>query len=300
MNPSRPPRCSTNEKNNMYLSPNLIGNAHARGLESAFETHTHPQYEIYIFHNGNGQYLIEDHVFELEPGMIILLDGTEAHRVHITSNEHLYERSLIHFNPGWLASALQGLNAEYLLKHFTEYHHRIFKLNPKTMREVMGLVRKIEQLSNSKITDEVLADSKIILMYLLMILHRAEKTDTMHNVYKKTEKAELAEKIAMYIKRYFNKKWTIKDLARDLNVSESYVSHLFKAETGYTVMEYLKKYRIEQAKAFMLLSPEESTIKDCARVCGFESDAHFNRFFKKETGMTPNTYKKIALKQRQA
>ncbi|MER2063690.1 MAG: AraC family transcriptional regulator, partial [Alkalibacterium sp.] len=81
-------------------------------------------------------------------------------------------------------------------------------------------------------------------------------------------------------------------------LSESYVSHLFKEVTGYTVMEYVMNYRLIQAKAYMGLAPLESTIKECAMACGFESDAHFNRFFKKRTGMTPKQYKNMIVTER--
>lgn len=287
------------DKNKMYLAPDLIGIAYLQGLDTPLETHTHLQYEILIFHQGEAQYIIDHHVFELEPGMVIILDGTELHRVHVIGNEKEYQRSSVHFNPLWIRPVLKSLGAEYLLHYFNEFHHRTFKLKPNKVTEIMALVKKIEDVTNQKITDKSLAEAKMILMYLLMILHRAEKTDTMRMSYEKTEKAELAETIAAYIKQNFNQKWTIKELAKDLNLSESYVSHLFKEETGYTVMEYLKEYRIMQAKALMLLSPSDSTIKDCARACGFESDAHFNRVFKKETGMTPNAYKQMILKSRQ-
>ena len=108
----------------------------------------------------------------------------------------------------------------------------------------------------------------------------------------KSEKDKYAEKIAAYLQQHFTEKLSIDVLSKDLNISKSYISHVFKESTGYSVMEFLMDYRLVQAKFQIEVNGSAKTVKEIAYDCGFESDAHFNRFFKRKMGMTPNRYRK--------
>ncbi|SFB97499.1 AraC-type DNA-binding protein [Alkalibacterium subtropicum] len=282
------------------FAPDLIAQANVKGLAIPYEFHSHQQFEVYVLQEGKGQYLINNQIVELHPGMVILLDGTELHKVQVTGNEKEYVRSHIHFDPKWLEDLIAGSNSSYLLDYFKAFHHRIFTFDKQEdLNEVISLIEKLSHITQSEQSGVDEADGRITLLYLLMKVYRSEKSDVMKDSFAKTDKAIMAEEIASYVQQHFNQKMTIKGIAQALNLSESYVSHLFKEVTGYTVMEYLMNYRLIQAKAYMGLAPLESTIKECALECGFESDAHFNRFFKKRTGMTPKQYKKKIITERE-
>jgi len=282
------------------FAPDLIAQSNVKGLAIPYEFHSHQQFEVYVLQEGKVQYLINNQIFELHPGTVILLDGTELHKVQVTGNEKEYVRSHIHFDPKWIDPLVKGSDSLFLLDYFKAFHHRIFTFDKQEdLNEVISLIEKLSHVTSSEQSGVNEADGRITLLYLLMKVYRSEKSDVMKDSFAKTDKAIMAEEIASYVQQHFNQKVTIKGIAKALNLSESYVSHLFKEVTGYTVMEYLMNYRLIQAKAYMGLAPLESTIKECALECGFESDAHFNRFFKKRTGMTPKQYKKMIITERE-
>ena len=81
--------------------------------------------------------------------------------------------------------------------------------------------------------------------------------------------------------------------AEMLNVNASYLSTLFKKETGMTLTEYVSKKRIEQA-AFLLTSTNLQ-IQTVAQNCGIYDVNYFTKLFKKHTGKTPKEYRESTI-----
>lgn len=93
-----------------------------------------------------------------------------------------------------------------------------------------------------------------------------------------------------YISNHLEEDISLKSAAAHVNLSESYLSHLFKRETDKSFSDYLQKKRIELAKT--LLAKTEKNVTDIASQCGYEEYSYFCRVFKKSTGQTPNEYRR--------
>ena len=77
--------------------------------------------------------------------------------------------------------------------------------------------------------------------------------------------------------------------ARQVHLHPCYLSRLFKKATGIHFIDYVSRVRVEKAKR-LLIDPS-SRINEIAYACGFGSIPHFNRVFKKHTGMAPTVYR---------
>ena len=77
--------------------------------------------------------------------------------------------------------------------------------------------------------------------------------------------------------------------ARLLEVNPSYLSTLFKKETGLTLTEYVTRKRIDQA--IFLLNSTNMQIQTVAAYCGIPDLCYFTKTFKKLVGMTPTEYR---------
>lgn len=82
-------------------------------------------------------------------------------------------------------------------------------------------------------------------------------------------------------------------LASKLNMSPRYLSDTLKRETGKTAIELIHTYLIREAKN--KLKTDGQRVSETAYELGFENLSYFSKLFKKETGITPNQYKKQLL-----
>ena len=97
------------------------------------------------------------------------------------------------------------------------------------------------------------------------------------------------EALKFYIDNNFEKDIHLSDLAKQLYVTEQYLSRTFKEQSGIGISEYLIKRRL--AKVRQLLLETEDSITDIAYSAGFSNINSFNRIFKKYQGMTPSVYR---------
>ncbi len=82
---------------------------------------------------------------------------------------------------------------------------------------------------------------------------------------------------------------SLRYLADELNINSSYLSSLFKKETGVTVTTYIIRQRINYAKH--LLENTRLQIQTIAQHCGLGDVHYFSKLFKKETGLTPREFR---------
>jgi len=82
---------------------------------------------------------------------------------------------------------------------------------------------------------------------------------------------------------------TFEDVMKHVSFSKSYITRLFREETGYSVMGYYRRQKIAEAQR--LISERQLTFTQIAESLCFHSIHYFSNDFKKQTGMTPSEYR---------
>ena len=107
--------------------------------------------------------------------------------------------------------------------------------------------------------------------------------------FDKVKHADAVYKVIEYIKANFQRRMTLEQIAASTYLSKTYLSSLFKKETGYSISEYINIVRIERSKSLLL--EENISIIDIANLCGFEDQSYFTKVFKHIVGITPKKYR---------
>ncbi|MCI8632041.1 MAG: AraC family transcriptional regulator [Lachnospiraceae bacterium] len=92
-----------------------------------------------------------------------------------------------------------------------------------------------------------------------------------------------------YIYHHLHESISVRDLAEQVHLNESYLSTLFKKETGCSISSYILSKRMEAAQNMLKFS--DYTYAEISAILAFSSQSHFIRAFKKHTGYTPKRYR---------
>ena len=95
--------------------------------------------------------------------------------------------------------------------------------------------------------------------------------------------------ILSYVNQNYCKDLSLQDISRRFVINPSYVSQLFKKETGINYSEYLTKLRISYACE--LLKGTSLSVSEISEKTGYNDYFYFTRIFKKVMGKTPSQYR---------
>lgn len=106
---------------------------------------------------------------------------------------------------------------------------------------------------------------------------------------KNSHKQQYSHLVRDYISKNYSGNINLRQIALNIGITESYLSTVFKDETGETISKYLTKFRIEKAKELL---KEDVDIKYLYSLVGFKNYNYFFVAFKKIVGCTPIQFKK--------
>jgi YesN/AraC family two-component response regulator len=92
------------------------------------------------------------------------------------------------------------------------------------------------------------------------------------------------ENIIQYMHQNINNRVTLTELAEIVQLSPTYLSRAFKETTGYSVIEFFNKIKIDKAKE--LIIEGNKRVKEVARALGFTDEFYFSRIFKRIEGIS--------------
>lgn len=104
------------------------------------------------------------------------------------------------------------------------------------------------------------------------------------------EVQRIVRRAMAYVHTHYAEPISSRDIAAHVGFSEQHLSRCFRRELGITPGEYLKRYRIRQAKA--LLEAGDKSVTEVALEVGFSGSSYFARVFRAEVGVSPGAYRR--------
>ena len=248
-----------------------------------YTLHAHNCYEIIYLKAGRLQLQVNGREYDVTGPALIFLSKLEHHSLHVLSD--VYERSWLCISPAGagnlirnyvLLSLLSSRPAEFChvldIEDFVEDADRIF--------------HSCVQEYNSNLPYS--AEKQAALLNELLIIIYRKNPALFTAADNKT--ISVIWKIQCELEQNYAEKHTLASLAETHHISTSYLSHLFKHVTGYSIMEYLTMCRLSVARK--LLIETNLSITEIVYATGFSDCSNFSRLFKREIGCSPMEFKK--------
>lgn len=164
---------------------------------------------------------------------------------------------------------------------------QFIKLNQKFMEILGGAWNKEELQEKAFWINEVLMQPEISEQEYFRRLRQLYRRVCNDNVEKKQEqKSRMVEEIKEYIRaHYCESDMGLARVGSEFRVSESYLSTLFKEQSGGNFGDFVETLRIE--KACELLQDKTITVNEVAEEVGYNSVQSFRRAFKRVKGVSP-------------
>ena len=258
--------------------------AHLYKDEKAMEMHIHDCYEVYFSISGGKQFLIDNQLYDIEPGDLFLINQYDSHYLTQIDKE-IHERIVIMIDPEYMRSiSTQETNLDACFQNrASNFSHKI-TLSQEQQSRFLYFVNKIVT-SNGYGHDllERATFTELFVMINKIVIDRDNDTaDEKSATYN-----EQVDAILSYINNNIQYPVSISDLSKQFFISESYICRIFKSATGTTINKYMTARRISIAKSLLA---EGVGVSDVCERCGFSDYSNFLKAFTKSVGISPKKY----------
>lgn len=249
------------------------------------ELHHHDFYEIYMLLRGSVSYTVENRIFHMRAGDLMLISPLELHQARVDSNDEPYERIVLWVDRGYLESLSSPHTS--LTRCFDTTipgHTNLLRLPGATGAPLRTTVDKLCALKASKdYGSDLLAQSALV--ELLVGLNRAAADRGDARPVGTSD--QVVDAVLHYINEHYSEPLTLDQLSEKFFISKYHLLRKFDAQVGTTVHRYILQKRLLNAKQLLAggLAPSE-----VCTYCGFGDYANFYRAFRAEYGTTPRQY----------
>ena len=251
---------------------NLCGgkiNVRERSGDNTMESHIHNKCEIYINLSGNVAFMVENRIYPIKSGDIIITRPYEAHHcIYYKTEEH--DHYCINF------SCDEG---DELFRVF--FDRKNGEGNLITLPTVMK--EKMIDLCNDMLEGKSKYKKCVSFLKLVELLSKNTVSESA---------SELPYDMGVsinYIKENFANDISVKDLAKISHTTVNTLERHFKKYLGVSPYTYIQNSRLAYAVSIL---EDGGSVLSAAEESGFSDYSHFISFFKKTYGKTPLQYKK--------
>ncbi len=251
--------------------------------QTVFAPHYHDFHKILIFLRGNASYVVEGRQYDLVPGDVVLVEAGEVHRPLIHDSS-VYERVILYLS----FSFFDRLEQEGwdLFRCFRQGRENCSSLVRLSSPEAFHFPRMIRDLASASKDNGYTASlyRRVKLTEFLILLNRALMAEPMGYAQAVTANPTVL-RIMEYINDHLTQETlTVDAIAKACFLNRSYLMHLFKAETGYTIGTYITEKRLFLARGYM--SSGMAVTEACYR-SGFRNYSSFYYAYRQKYHIPP-------------
>lgn len=236
--------------------------------------------------------------------MLALQKGNGTHEIDFTTY-NIFDNSVFFLRPGQVHQLqLKAGSTGYLMEFNTEFYHTNDKGSTERLRQASNKnycqpdVKRFEKLhavlayifqeytdKQEGYQDIIKANLNIFLIELVRHSMHTQSPTANVNLYTQKRFEEFLELLEIHITNYKQ----VSHYTDLMNLSAYQLNEITKATIGKTPSELIIEHLILEAKRYLLATPNQ--IKDIADQLGYEDVSYFIRFFKKQTGRSPEAFR---------
>lgn len=256
------------------------------------ELHFHPEVEIVHIKKGSGTQYVGSCLSRFKADDLIVVGANVQHLwkcddAYFRKNSGLLAAStVIHFRPEMFGEEFYHMPENRKLSALLNKSKAGLMIYGKTKQRIIHLMNEMPEAVSSK-----------RLMLLLEILYELSESrqvkllnDAIHTDVKINKSNERMNDVLQYILSRYKKKCMLHEAAAVANMSVNAFCRYFKSSTKKTFSSFVLELRLHAACKQL-----QETTKPVSQVCmdcGFNNLSNFNRYFKKQMGVTPFEYRK--------
>lgn len=259
--------------------------------ECPAEGHSHSFFELVYIVSGSGEQCINNSRFNYNEGHMFLITPEDCHSFEIRTTTTFF---FLRFNNIYIKDSeipegnVQKL--EYILQNANHRPGCILR-NLEDKKIVRPLVDAIIR----EHTGLDISHRELIRQYVnTLILIVARNIAKFQGLEMAAHTEDKARNILQFIQSniFYPEKLRADFLSEHFNLSNAYLGRYFKKHTGQTMRHYIAQYRTKLIEHRLQYS--DKRINEIAGEFGFTDESHFNKFFRKQNGQSPRSYRKKA------
>ncbi|MEK3836001.1 response regulator transcription factor [Paenibacillus sp. FSL R7-0128] len=160
------------------------------------------------------------------------------------------------------------------------------------LQEISSVIARIDRICTVHDVEAIISECRTIAELQEFVIHICSAYCA--EVESTSQYSRLVSGVINYISANFSKvDLDLPEIAHHMHLSSPHLNMLFKQETGTTINQYIRDYRIELAKK--LISNEYNKMNVISELCGFSSASYFAKVFRTCTTLTPVEYRRMKL-----
>lgn len=240
-----------------------------------YQLHSHDDYEIYMFFEGDSKYVVEENTYSLKQGDIIIIRKHELHRVYHNSQKH-YRRIVLMVSPEFFR---ENNCTEYETAFLDVSKNKGNKIDAKIVHSsgLFDAIMRFKKYSDDfKSPESPIAKSAMTeILYIINSISSFSEAD---------EQKSVVKNVISFLNENFTEDISLDDLSEKFFISKYYLCRAFKKSTGLTVQNYIKQKRQMLVRE---LYSQGMTLSQASAKAGFRDYSSFYRNYKKENEKSP-------------
>ncbi len=245
--------------------------------------HRHGFYHLVLFTKGGGFHTIDFNHFEVHPFQIYFMIPGQVHSWHFEGG---MEGFVVNFSEAFFHSFL--LKPDYLesFSFFDGDSNNSVITVPYVIQEnVVGLFEDLLlQVKKAKFREDII---RVLLLHIFLLLEQGQAQEKKQEV--KNQQNPLIKNFQKLVEKNFIKIRQPGEYAEMLHVTPNHLNALSKEHLSLQAGAVIRNRIALEAKR--LLINLDFTVSEIAYKLNFNDNSYFARFFKKETGMTPEAFR---------